>query len=85
MFRFSNVSNSDFNFSIAYITKFKKIELNVERCQIGKNINNKFKDDLEKKYNDKINEYYCISSDHGNLSLFSNPGTFEKENYIYIQ
>ena len=84
MFRFSNLSNSDFNFNVQYYSKFKTIKLNVERCQIGKNINNKFKDDLEKKYNNKINEYYCISSEHGNLSLFSNHETFQRENYIQI-
>ena len=84
MFRFFNKFNSDIDFIVYYESELKSTKLNVERCQLGKNINIKFKDDLEKKYNDKINKYYCISSEHGNLSLFSNPETFKKENYIYI-
>ena len=61
MFRVSNKYINDFNFEAIYLTDFDVIHLNIERCQIGKNINIKFKDHLEKKYNDRINEYYCIS------------------------
>ena len=88
MFRIYYNSNIDYNLTIYYYIEsdyiFDMIKLNYERCQIGKNINIKFKDDLEKKYNDKINNYYCISSEHGNLPLFSNPETFKIENYIII-
>ena len=81
MFRAYNIYDIDYNLSKYYNDT---INLNYERCQIGKNINIKFKDELEKKYNDKINNYYCISSEHGNLPLFSNPEAFKIENYIDI-
>jgi hypothetical protein len=38
------------------------INLNIEPCEIGKNINIKFKDDLEKAII-KISDYDCISSE----------------------
>ena len=72
-------SEADLNFIGYYYNNFEYIELNIERCQIGKNINIKFKDDLEKKYKDKINDYYCISSEHGNLPLLYNPGLINDE------
>jgi len=89
MFRLYRV-NQDLNgtglkFIVYYFSEFTITELNIERCQIGKNINIKFKDDLENKYNDKIKKYYCISSEHGDLPLFSNPGLIKKKkSYINI-
>ena len=74
-----NSSETDFDYLGYYFSNFDYIELKIERCQIGKNINIKFKDDLEKTYKDKINNYYCISSEHGNLPLFYNPGLFNEE------
>ena len=50
-------------------------ELNIEPCQIGKNINIKFKDDLVKLFEkelERVDDYLCISSEHGNLPLFYN-------------
>ena len=83
MFRFyrvyKNSSESDLNSLGHYYSNFKSIELNIERCQIGKNINIKFKEYLEKNYKDQINKYYCISSEHGNLPLFYNPGLLNDE------
>ena len=71
---------TDLNYIGYYFSNFKNIELNIEHCQIGKNINIKYKDDLEKnKYIDKINKYYCISSEHENLPLFYNPGLINDE------
>ena len=84
MFRAYNFHEIDYNFTIYYINESGINDLNFERCQIGKNINIKFKDDLEKKYNDKINKYYCISSEHGNLPLFSNPMTFRTESLVHF-
>ena len=84
MFRFFNKFNSDIDFSVYYESELKSTKLNVERCQMGKNINIKFKDHLEKKNNDKINKYYCISSEHGNLPLFSNPMTFRTESLVHF-
>ena len=83
MFRFYriylNSSETDLNLIGYYFSNFYNIELNIERCQIGKNINIKFKEYVEKKYKDKINKYYCISSEHGNLPLFYNPGLINEE------
>jgi len=74
MFRFYRVylnsSETDLNYRGKYFSNFKNIELNIERCEIGKNMNIKFKECLEKKYKDQINKYYCISSEHENLPLF---------------
>ena len=86
MFRASDIYGAkDINFRAFYKKKgHAVIDLNVERCQMGKNINIKFKDHLEKKNNDKINKYYCISSEHGNLPLFSNPMTFRTESLVHF-
>ena len=46
--------------------------LNIEPCQIGKNINIKFKDDLVKLFEKEfegVDDYFCISSEHGNLFI----------------
>ena len=83
MLRVFNAFDSDFNFNVYYLDGFNIIHLNIERCQIGKNINIKFKDDLKKEYKDRINNYYCISSEHGNLSLFSNPKRKLYNNYYF--
>jgi hypothetical protein len=83
MFRFYRVyinsSETDLNSSGYYYSNFNIIKLNIERCQIGKNINIKFKEYLEKQYKDQINKYYCISSEHGNLPLLYNPGLINDE------
>ena len=61
-----------------YQAKYKSnetINLNIEECKIGKNINIKFKDILEKgSYISNINDYLCISSEHENLPLSYKPG-----------
>ena len=74
-----NSSESDLNFLGNYYSNFINKKINIEHCEIRKNINIKFKDDLEKKYKDKINDYYCISSEHGNLPLLYNPGLINDE------
>ena len=64
----------DINYEVEYHVKNQRIEhLTIEECKIGKNINIKFKDILEKKpyY---IEQYLCISSEHGNLPLSHEPG-----------
>ena len=59
--------------------------LNIEPCEIGKNINIEFKDDLDKKYRQRINEFYCISSEHENLSLYYRPSSsIDRMSYITI-
>ena len=50
-------------------------DLEIEKCELGKNINLKYKDTLLKKLNfgRPIDEFYCINLKNGNLSLFYNP------------
>ena len=83
MFRFYRVyinsSETDLNSSGYYYSNYNITKLNIERCQIGKNINIKFKEYLEKKYEDQINKYFCISSEHGKLPFFYNPGLINDE------
>ena len=58
-----------------YLPKNKMTNLNIEECKIGKIINIKFKDTLDKiSYISNINDYLCISSEHENLPLSYKPG-----------
>ena len=73
------------NESIAYFTGDYKIIydngnidrglLYIERCEFGKNINSKYMNLLKSALNfgRPIEEFYCISSKSGNVSLFYNP------------
>ena len=78
--------NLTFIYNVSYVFgDGKRIILNIEPCEIGKNINIQFKDDLEKKYKDRINEFYCISSEHGDLSLYYKPSASSSRlSYINI-
>ena len=67
------ILNLKFNYYASYnFGEDNQKSLKIEPCEIGKNINIKFKDELKKKYG-RINEFYCISSEHGNLSLYYMP------------
>ena len=72
-----NSSESDLNFSGYYYSHINITKINIERCEMGKNINIKFKEYLEKNYN--INNYFCISSEYGNLPFYYNPGLISDE------
>ena len=50
-------------------------DLEIEKCELEKNINLRYKETLLKKLNfgRPINEFYCISNKNGNISLFYNP------------
>ena len=50
-------------------------DLEIEKCELEKNINLRYKETLLKKSNfgRPIDEFYCISSKNGNISLFYNP------------
>ena len=54
---------------------YYKEELYIEKCEFDKNINERYKKILIKKLNfgRPIEEFYCISSKNGNLSLFYIP------------
>ena len=73
------------NNSIAYFESDSKIiydngtfdrgPIELEKCEFEKNINLKYKDYLSQKLNfgRPIEEFYCIKSKYGNISLFYNP------------
>ena len=55
--------------------KVEKGELIIEKCELGKNIDLKFKDFIENKSNfgRPVEDFYCFSRNNGNLSLFYYP------------
>ena len=63
--------------------------LNIENCEIGKNIDSKYLDFFQKKFKfgRKIEDFYCFSSMHGNLSLFYLPNIGQSfiNLHIYIK
>ena len=80
------VENIGFKYNVTYIFgDGNETHLNIEPCNIGENINIEFKEDLEKKYKNRINEFYCISSQHGDLSLYYRPSaSSDRLSYIKI-
>ena len=72
---FSVLNESDAFIEVTYNAEYinKKPDpktLTLEKCEYGKNIDEKYRDSL-KNYN--INEYYCFNNNEGNLALFYNP------------
>ena len=55
--------------------KFEEGSLKIEKCELGKNIDLKFKDFIVGKSNFGIpvGDFYCFSRNNGNLSLFYYP------------
>ena len=69
------------NYSVMYDNgTYKTTELKIEKCEIGKNINIKYKDYINDKYKFErtIEDFYCINND--NLSIFYHPSI----GYSYI-
>jgi len=98
------VSSTFVNDSIAYYEggytilydngKQENGNINVEKCEIGKNINSRYKDFINKKSNFGIplENFYCISSKDENTNFFYQPNIgysiinlyiFYKNNSIY--
>ena len=86
MFQLIDTTNANIiNNSIAYFESeytiiydngsFYRGPIELEKCEFEKNINLKYKDYLTKKLNfgRPIEEFYCIKSKYGNISLFYNP------------
>ena len=86
MFQLIDTTNANIiNNSIAYFESdytiiydngtFDRGTIELEKCEFEKNINLKYKDYLTKKLNfgRPIEEFYCIKSKYGNISLFYNP------------
>ena len=69
------------------IYEYEKIEF--EPCELGKNIDLKYKDAIE-RYNsteiDKINEYFCLNFTDKEFTLYNNPNLpSEYERYFSLQ
>ena len=60
--------------------------LDIETCEIGKNIDTKYQDFLNDKSNfgKKVDEFYCISSEFENISLFYVPKAGYSSINLYI-
>ena len=97
VFQLVDVSNKmKINSSIAYFEgeykvaydngTYDSITLEIENCEIGKNIDIKYKDyfDSKYKYNREISDYYCINFSKSNLPLFYLPNVGYSYYDIYI-
>ena len=81
---FDDFSEIDIYFHLIYQSEYEFTDFIVEKCQIGKNINIKFKDILENKNNENaIGEYLCISYEQQNIPLSYEPGK-DIETFIAI-
>ena len=76
----NHINESVAYFESSYTTiydngKFENGPLKVEKCELGKNIDLKFKDFIVGKSNFErpIEDFYCFSQNNGNLSLFYYP------------
>ena len=84
----NNNNISDIILKIYYTDDKDFIKLFAEPCELGKNINLKYKNlikNLEKNQGISLNEYFCINSNNKNLSLFYNPNIINnKESKIEL-
>ena len=65
---------------------YENIILEIENCEIGKNIDKKYKEYIENKYkyNREISDFYCINFKDKNLPLFYLPNVGYSYFVIYI-
>ena len=95
MFRYSfyclNDNLMDHTLKISSINQYhlKQIKFTVETCELGKNINQKYQEVIEKfekTENQKISNYFCINYNNTNLTLYSDPSLpHENENYLNLE
>ena len=72
----SSIAYYDAEYQILYENGSSEREsLDIEICELGKNIDSKFEEFINDKSNfdRKVNEFYCIGSKNRNLSLFYHP------------
>ena len=88
---FSLIGPLEKNFNIIpYYTNNsdERIFLDFEPCELGKNINIKYKnlvEFFEKNEESYINEYFCVNFNQKNISIFQNNSKFyNEENYLTI-
>ena len=86
-----NVGDSVASFNADYLTIYDngtilRSWLTIENCELGNNIDSKYIDFFEKKFKfgRKIEDFYCFSSMHGNLSLFYHPNIGQSFINLYI-
>ena len=97
VFQLMDASNKmKINNSIAYFSgeykvmydngTYDSVNLEIGNCEIGKNLNIKYKDYLDNKYNynRKISDYFCINFNEKNLPLFYIPNVGYSFYNIYI-
>lgn len=64
-------------YKIYFNGSYEQIQITLENCELGRNVNPKFKHLFEKMefYNGHFNisELYCISPEYGNLSIYNIP------------
>ena len=65
---------------------YDSFDLTIEKCEIGKNINIKYKDFIDGKYKFErnIEEFYCINNEN-NISLFYHPNIGYSYITLYIK
>jgi hypothetical protein len=97
LFQLVDASNKmKINSSIAYYVgeyiamydngTFDNITLEIDNCEIGKNLDIKYKKFIENKYkyNREVSDYYCINFNEKNLPLFYLPNVGYSYYNIYI-
>ena len=77
---------SPFHVNAYYNGTYIKNQLTTEKCELGKNINIKYKSIVEemKKAGNSIDEFYCFSHIHGNYSLSFIPEIGYSSIYLYL-
>ena len=84
----SNNNIPQFNYNSFYITSYNSLNINIETCELGKNIDLKFKDlveNFEKSENSSINEFKCLNLNNINASFFQNDiDIYNKESYFRL-
>ena len=90
-FDYNTINNSIAYYMPTYVTVYNNgtvlnTSLNYERCEFGKNIDTKYKDLANEKYTygRKLEEFYCIGHEHGNLPLFFEPNIGFSAIILYV-
>ena len=68
-----------FDYHAYYSTKNGSVLLDIENCEIEKNIDKKFNDTIYQRLVYPLNRYYCISQKHGDLPLSYDPGDIKNQ------
>ena len=61
-----------------------RIPLTIEKCEFGKNLDLKFKDNIE-TFSGTVNDFYCFSKESGDLPLFYDYNYGHSTIYLYAK